>query len=68
LQGVAAGYIFAQQALTENIAKARLEQAVRQRLDAEGPRGVWNLDRGEPASGAGLSSLDDKYATTSGDH
>jgi hypothetical protein len=27
--GVAAGYIFAQQALQENIAKARLEQAAR---------------------------------------
>jgi len=65
LSGIAAGYIFSQQALIENMARARREKALINRMDRESAGGIYNMSRGESAMGAGLQSLDDKYATVS---
>ena len=63
--GVLSGYIFSQLALGNYLVRAEAEKQRRQRLLDEQPGGRYNMDRGESAPGAGLESLDDKYATVS---
>lgn len=64
-----AGYIFTQTALKVHLAKASVNaQVLRDSLDKEGVERAWANEREGGAVGSGLEGLEDKYATTRGDH
>lgn len=63
-------YLFTQESLKIQLAKARVSQtALRSHLgeSAEADAQLWDLSKGERGSN-GQESLQDKYATTRGDH
>ncbi|GAA5985997.1 hypothetical protein JCM10908_006365 [Rhodotorula pacifica] len=68
LTGSIVGYLFTQESLKIQLAKARAAQnALREHLPPSSDAELWDLSKGERGVN-GQETLQDKYATTRGDH
>ncbi|KAK9900004.1 hypothetical protein P389DRAFT_165117 [Cystobasidium minutum MCA 4210] len=67
--GVISGYVVSRQALTTRIARAEMDKAkaAEDSTTLKDRDVLWDMNRGEGGV-AGMEHLEDKYATTRGDH